>query len=89
MSYIKLYSDFMAGYTSIQLLPITRKRLAELKTARETYDDLLNKLLKLIPAGDDEGEFTNEFRIGLLNARLDVLRGRTIPHSEVKKRLGL
>ncbi len=76
-------------YTSIQISPEIRERLSSLKSGRETYDDLLKKLLSLIPESDDEGKFTDEFRIGLLNARLDTLQGRTISHEEVKKRLGL
>lgn len=79
----------MAGYTSIQILPETRQKLAGLKRGRETYDELLNKLLELIPKGDDEGEYTDEFRLGLLNARLDLKHGRVISHQELKKRLGL
>ncbi|MFQ5405923.1 MAG: hypothetical protein ACE5DI_02075 [Candidatus Micrarchaeia archaeon] len=77
-------------YTSIQINPSTRKKLALLKGgSRETYDEVLNKLLELIPTRDDEGEYTNEFRMGLLNARLDLKRGNTISHAELKKRLGL
>lgn len=77
-------------YTSIQILPKTRERLSQLKaTPRETYDELLNKLLELVPSGDDEGEYTDEFRIGLLNARLDLKRGRTVSYGELKKKLGL
>ncbi len=79
----------MTSYTSIQLSPETRDMLASLKTARETYDDLLRKLISLIPEGDDEGKFTDAFRMGLLNARLDTIQGRTISHEELKKRLGL
>ena len=56
---------------------------------RETYDELLNKLMGLIPKGDDEGLYSDSFRIGLLNARLDVRAGRVIPHEQVKRRLGL
>lgn len=42
-----------------------------------------------IPQGDEEGEFTGEFRIGLSKAERDAVRGRTISHEELKKRLGL
>ena len=59
--------------TTIQLSPSTRQKLAALKaTPRETYDELLNKLIALVPEGDDEGLYTDSFRMGLLNARLDV-----------------
>jgi len=46
------------------------------------------KLMPLIPEGDDEGTFTDEFRIGLLNARFDILHGRIVSHDDLKKRLG-
>ena len=76
--------------TTIQVTPETRERLAALKTSRrETYDELLNKLLALVPRGDDEGAYSDAFRMGLLNARLDIRSGRLTDHAQVKKRLGL
>jgi hypothetical protein len=76
--------------TTIQIRPVTRERLASLKSSpRETYDDLLNKLMALVPKGDEEGEYTDSFRTSLLNARLDILNGRVVSHESVKKRLGL
>ncbi len=76
--------------TTIQLSASTRQRLAALKASpRETYDELLNKLIGLVPEGDDEGLYTDSFRIGLLSARLDLRTGRTTDHELVKKRLGL
>ena len=76
--------------TTIQLAPETRERLAGLKQSpRETYDELLNKLLDLIPSGDDEGAYGAAFRVGLLNARLEIRAGRTVRHEELKRRLGL
>lgn len=76
--------------TTIQLSKETRERLARLKSnPRETYDELLNKLLALIPEGDEEGRYTQAFHVGLLNARLDIKAGRLTPHGDVRKRLGL
>jgi hypothetical protein len=76
--------------TTIQLSPTTRQRLSALKTTpRETYDELLNRLMSLIPEGDEEGVYTDSFRIGLLNARLDARARRVTAHELVKKRLGL
>jgi hypothetical protein len=75
--------------TTIQLTAETRGRLAQLKQSpRETYDELLNKLLDLIPSGDEEGTYRDAFRVGLLNARLDIRAGRTVGHEELKHRLG-
>jgi DNA-binding TFAR19-related protein (PDSD5 family) len=76
--------------TTIQITPETRQRLSALKSSRrETYDELLNKLLALVPQGDDEGRYTDGFRVGLLNARLDIQAGRVLDHERVKKQLGL
>ncbi|MEA3200331.1 MAG: hypothetical protein QOE90_1759 [Thermoplasmata archaeon] len=78
------------GTTSIQIDSKTRAKLARLKAGpRETYDEVLNKLMSLIPEGDEEGKFTDEFRLGLLEAKLDVKAGRTISQDEMKRRLGL
>ncbi len=76
--------------TTIQIRPATRLRLADLKTSpRETYDEVLNKLLSLVPEGDEEGPYTHAFRVGLLRARLDIKEGRLADHTHVKRRLGL
>ena len=76
--------------TTIQLAQSTRQKLAALKASpRETYDELLNKLIALVPEGDDEGLYTDSFRMGLLSARLDIRERRVTDHDLVKKRLGL
>ncbi len=76
--------------TTIQLSASTREKLAALKaTPRETYDELLNKLIALVPDGDEEGTYTDAFRMGLLDARLDLRAGRVTAHDLVKQRLGL
>lgn len=78
------------GYTSIQIDPKTRERLAKLKSyERETYDELINALLDLVPTGDDEGEYTDEFRASLLRSLSDMKHGRTHSLDEVKKKLGI
>ena len=80
----------MVNYTSIQILPETRKMLSSLKeNTRETYDELIRKLIGLVPKGDDEGEYKDQFRVSLLNAKIDVMEKRTYPLSEVKKTLRL
>jgi len=81
---------WLAMATTIQLSPETRNKLARLKsTSRETYDEVLNKLLALVPEGDEEGLYTQSFRVGLLRARLDLKEGRLVDHERVKKRLGV
>jgi hypothetical protein len=76
--------------TTIQLSPQTRSRLAELKqNPRESYDAVLTKLLSLVPEGDDEGAYTQPFRVALLRSRLHIRDGRTLSHAQLKRRLGL
>lgn len=77
-------------YTSIQIRPRTRQRLAKLRVfRRETYDEILNKLIDAIPLGDDEGEYTSDFIEGLMQARRDIRAGKLVSHEELKRRLGL
>jgi len=76
--------------TTIQLSAETRERLARLKASpRESYEEVLNRLLSLVPEGDEEGLYTQAFRIGLLDAMLDIREGRLVDHNQVKRRLGL
>lgn len=76
--------------TTIQLRTQTRERLARLRAnPRETYDDVLSRLLSLVPEGDDEGLYLQAFRVGLLDAMLDIREGRLVDHAQVKRRLGL
>ena len=76
--------------TTIQVSPETRARLDELKQSpRESYDEVLNKLLELVPSGDEEGRYSLAFRVALLGARLDIRAGRTVSHAQLKRRLGL
>jgi len=77
-------------YTSIQISPETREMLSRLKTSkRETYDELLRMLMDLVPSGDDEGEYTDEFRASLLRSLADIKHGRVYSAEEVKKQLGI
>jgi hypothetical protein len=76
--------------TTIQISSSTREKLAKLKaSSRQTYDELIGKLMALVPDGDEEGRYASAFRLGLLQARLDIKEGRLVSHEEVKRRLGL
>ncbi|RME79640.1 MAG: hypothetical protein D6769_01805 [Methanobacteriota archaeon] len=78
------------NYTTIQISQETRERLARLKRAtNETYDELLNALLDLVPQKDEEGQYSEEFRSSLLRGLLDIKGRRTRKLSDVKKRLGI
>ncbi len=78
------------SFTTIQINSTTRERLTKLKRrGRETYDELLNNLMDLVPAGDKEGEYTDEFKASIVKGRLDIKHGRTYTLEEAKKRLGI
>jgi hypothetical protein len=75
--------------TTIQLDATTRRKLAGLKAhPRESYDELLNKLMRLIPEGDEEGKFSSSFRARLLAAEIEGIEGKAIPHQEAMRILG-
>ena len=68
----------------------TKGKLASLKEyERENFEEVINKLLVLIPNGDDEGKYTDEFRAGLLEALYEARSGKLIPFEKVKKEIGL
>lgn len=77
------------SYTTIQISPETREKLSRLKTNRETYDELLESLLELVPAKDDEGEYTEEFKASLLRSLRDIKQGKVYSMQEIKKMLGI
>jgi hypothetical protein len=50
---------------------------------------VLTALMDLVPTGDDEGEYTEEFRASLLRSLADIKQGRIYSAADVRKRLGL
>ena len=76
--------------TTIQIDTATRERLAGMRSyGRETYDEILNTLMELVPSGDDEGKYTPEFRASLLRGLTDIRNGRAHSTEDVRKILGL
>ena len=56
---------------------------------RMTYDELLNALMSLIPEGDEEGVYSEDFSASLLGSFLDVKEKKIHTTDEVKKQLGI
>jgi len=78
------------SYTTIQINVNTRKRMNNLKdTLRQTYDEILNTLMDLVPSGDDEGKYSDEFKASMLRGMSDIKHGRTRSLDEVKQTLGI
>ncbi len=77
-------------YTTIQISKVTREKLNRLKVGnRVTYDEILTALMSLIPEGDEEGKYSQEFRASLLRSLLDIKSGRVYTTAELKKQLGI
>jgi hypothetical protein len=72
--------------TTIKVSAKTRDALQSLK-GNHTYDELLEMFLKLVPAGDEDGPFTPEFRLSLLEGLL--YDGPRISHEQMKREFGL
>lgn len=76
----------MADTTTIKVDTRTRDSLQKLK-GRRSYDQLLSMLLRLVPEGDEEGDFTPEFRMSLLEGLL--YEGPRVTHEDLRREFGL
>ncbi len=77
-------------YSTVRVADSTKQKIEGLKIyKRESIDDVLNKLLALVPDGDDEGKYTVDFRAGLLQSLAESKAGKGISHEQMKKQLGL
>jgi len=80
----------MAYATTIQVNKTTKASLEALKnSSRETFDEVISKLMILVPEGDDEGKYTKEFRAGLLESLYESKNKKTYSLAQVKKELKL
>lgn len=78
------------AYTSIQIDIETRKRLSNFKEyGRETYDELLNKLMTIVEKMKSEGELADETKKAMAAGRRDISAGRKYSTKELLKSLGV
>ncbi len=45
--------------------------------------------MEFIPSGDEEGEYSDKFKLSLLRGLFDIKQGRISTVSEVKKKLSI
>lgn len=74
--------------TSIQVDGKTRQALHRLK-GRHTYDELFQMLLSLVPQGDEEGRYSDAFRLSLLESEIELRQGRFVTLKDVEAEFGL
>ena len=80
----------MGKYTSIQIGIGTRKKLLRFKEyARETYDEILNKLMAIVEKIKSEGELSDETKKAIEEGRRDMAAGRAYSTKKLLKALGV
>ncbi len=78
------------NYTSIQIAPETRARLANFKEyGRETYDEVLNKLMSIVELVKKEGNLSDETIKDIEEAKKQYASGKTFSTKEVLEKLGV
>ncbi len=77
-------------YTTVRVSEKTKEKLECLKEyKRESIEEVLNKLVAIIPEGDEEGKYSPDFRAGLLEALYQQKTGKTVSFENLKKEAGL
>ena len=81
----------MTGLTSIQIEKSTLRKLRVFKEyRRETYDELLNKLMKIVEAiSKREPEMKEEILREIEEAREEIRQGKGISTRQLVKELGI
>jgi len=80
----------MSNYTTVLVHKETQERLASLKEyARESYDEVINKLITVYEKIKSEGELSEETKKDIETARKQIKQGRGMSTKELMTKLGL
>ena len=80
----------MSSYTTILVHKETRERLTGIKDyARESYDEIINKLVTVYEKLRSEGELSEETKKDIETARKQIRKGKGITTKELMKKLGI
>jgi predicted transcriptional regulator len=81
----------MSRYTTVQINMETKKRLLKFKEyARETYDEIINKLMSIVESiKEEEEEFTDETIRSIERGRKDIKKGKFYTTKQLLKELGV
>ena len=80
----------MSDYTTILVHKETKEHLSDLKDyARESYEEVINKLITVYEKLKSEGELTDETKKDIEVARKQLKEGKGITTKELMKELGL
>ena len=74
----------MSEYTTIQVTKSTKEHLHNFREYnRETYDEILNKLMKVVEIVRREGELSEETLASIERGKKDIKEGRIYSTKEV------
>ena len=80
----------MTGYTTILVRKETRERLAALREyARESYDEMINKLITVFEKLQSEGELSGATKRDIRLARKQIKEGKGMTTKELVAKLGI
>ncbi len=80
----------MSEYTTVLIHKETRNKLATLKEyAKESYDEIINKLITVFEKLKSEGELTEETKKDIDIARKQIKEGKGMSTKELIAELGL
>ncbi len=80
----------MAEYTTVLLHKETKERLERFKEyTKESYDEVINKLISLVNMMADEGKLSDETLKDIQEARNQIKKGSGISTKELMAKLGL
>ncbi|MFH0737449.1 MAG: hypothetical protein V1827_02035 [Candidatus Micrarchaeota archaeon] len=80
----------MSGYTTVLLHKETKQRLEEMKEyAKESYDEVINKLITIVRLVKDEGKLSPETLKDIEEAREQIKKGRGMSTKALMEKLGI
>ena len=80
----------MSEYTTILIHKATREKLASLREyKKESYDEIINKLITIFEKLKSEGELSEETKRDIEIARKQIREGKGMSTKELVKKLGL
>ncbi|MEM4335945.1 MAG: hypothetical protein QXY61_02995 [Candidatus Anstonellales archaeon] len=80
----------MSAYTTILIHKETKEKLASMKDyARESYEEVINKLITIYEKLKTEGKLSKETKKDIETARKQIREGKGITTKELMAELGL
>jgi uncharacterized protein YjgD (DUF1641 family) len=80
----------MTGYTTVLVHKETKERLERMKEyAKESYDEVINKLITLVSLMKKEGELSEDTLRDIEKAREEIKRGEGMSTKELMAKLGV